>query len=419
MAMPLLRLLPVLVLFPLGARAEDRAVSLGEVIDEVLRHAPRVVEADAEVQAAEGALAQAQALFPENPELEARYASDFAFAREGDREVEVNLSQELEIAGQRGLRRQAAEERLRAARHRLTLARAEARAEATVLYARLWAAGRKLALAQRVEAIARTAGAAAKRRFEQGDISEVEAALFAADAARISTQAQEAAAELEAARAELALLTAGSLPGARAASALPSPEPRAIQLPSPESTAAVQEPARAAAAAEAELSLARRERIPNPTVSLGYEREDGQLHLGELHVDESTQRLALSLSLPLPLWNRNAREIAEASARRRIAEEKARAAAASSSERLQRAASRARLAWESERTLSEVLPSAERARDILERGFERGQLGLTDYIGKRDLLLQAELSALSAHVARVEAFAELDKLRAAAPLGDK
>src|SRR5688572_5020592 len=77
-------------------------LTLEDVLKRARVHAPALADARAAVGEAQGRMQGAAPLFPENPELDVAGGR-----REGtdERDVEVAVSQRVEIAGQRGLRR--------------------------------------------------------------------------------------------------------------------------------------------------------------------------------------------------------------------------------------------------------------------------------------------------------------------------
>jgi len=151
------------------------------------------------------------------------------------------------------------------------------------------------------------------RRLRQADeINAIDARVFTLERLRRELDRDRTAAR--AARAELALKQLLGLVPAAAVVFAPSLAPAGRAPWASERAAAVAADcppvARAQAAhalAERKLQLAVRKQWPELTLFPKFESEDGQ------------DRPGLGLSLPLPLWNGNAREIAEARAARTLA----------------------------------------------------------------------------------------------------
>lgn len=410
------------------AASPVEAWTLERVVAEAVAQSPEVAAAHAEETGAEGVRAADGRWLRENPELEVEVASDALTGGEGERRVEVGLSQTLEVAGQRGLRVKRAESSLEAAgaRRRATVLEVAAAAvEAAVELERREARAR---LAEEALGLARALDEAAARRFAAGDVAEVERNGAALERARAEARAALARAEVQGARAALnrrlgrpagapltVAIMAGSAqpqPGSEtptvdaegaallrtARASVPSP----LVRERPELQAARAEEA----AANVEVELLRRERFPDLTVGVGYERErtpeshgaTTDLHTGNL--------LVARLSVPLPLFERNQRELAEARAQRsareaqRVAREREVEADAEAARSALEAAQAAHAA------LAAALPSVERNLELVRRAYEAGELGL-------DALLLARDRAFAARAEAVDAAAELARARTA------
>ena len=225
----------------------------------------------------------------------------------------------------------------------------------------------------------------AQRRFETGDVNQVE--LDLARLASVEARIRRAA-------------TAASLAGARQAVRVLVPDLPATQWPALPSSlpdlpdgANVQSLVRAlpevlaatrrADAAEALVELRRSERRPDPTLSVGGGSEAG---------DRLT---VLELSIPLPLLNRFGDEVEAAAAEHRAAQHaredvsrRARARLISAMERYQLA----RTAWDDWRKTGQA--SLARQQEQLRRLWKAGDIGTTDYLVHAGQTLDLRESAL-------------------------
>ncbi|WP_224243063.1 TolC family protein [Hyalangium gracile] len=374
--------------------------TLGQLVGEALAKSPEVAAARAEETGAEGELAADSRWVRQNPQLEVEYGTDAVTQDEGERRLSVSISQQLEVAGQRGLRVERAEAALAAAKARRRAVELSVAREAADAAAEVARREALVKLAEDVLAAARALEEATARRFSAGDVSELERNTAALERARAEARAAQARAELASARASV-----NRLLGRPASAALSvALEAVAVEPPvePPELVAARAE----AEAAQAEVKLLRRERIPDPTVSLGYERErEREEHLTgpDLH---SGAMVVARLSLPLPLWNRNQGELAAARARQAVRE------AEREGREREVAAERvsARESFEAARTaeaaLTAALPGIERNLSLVQRAYEAGELGL-------DALLLARERAFSARGEAIDAAAALARARAA------
>ena len=318
-----LLVLPLSVLPVLSQQGRGGQQS-GLTLDEARRLAeeasPEIVAARAALGAAEGRVRQAGA-FP-NPVLSYNREQTSGGGVEASQDI-IALEQSLELGGQRGARRGAAEQLRAASDARLQGVRAGVAFEVTRAYAEALAADRRAALTEQAAQVFGEAGRVGRERLAAGDISGYEHRRIRLEAARYSALQTEA--ELESARARRALAALLSTPDrpmqARAlvlsdtlaAGRLPVGVDSLVALAvatRPELLAIERE----ADAARAEARLARAERIPTPTLAGGYKHE--RTSAGSL------DGFAAQLSVPLPLWDRKggAIQAAEAEAERRTAD---------------------------------------------------------------------------------------------------
>ena len=237
----------------------------------------------------------------------------------------------------------------------------------------------------------------AQRRFETGDVSQLE--LDLARLASVEARINRATA-------------AASLAGAKQAVHVLAPDVPASQWPSlpsslpdlpdgadvqsligalPEVLAA----GRRADAARALIELRRRERRPDPTLSLGGGSEAGE----RLTVAE--------LSIPLPLLNRFRDEVDAAAAEHREAQQVREDVARRARARLISATERYRLAlaaWQDWRKTGQA--SLERQQEQLHRLWKAGDVGTTDYLVHAGQTLDLRESALDLRGTLWEAWLE-------------
>ncbi|WP_276203606.1 TolC family protein [Hyalangium minutum] len=405
----------MLSIFLVAVPATEGAVwTLDLLVGEALEKSPKVAAARAEETGAEEGLSAESRWMQNNPQLEVEYGTDAVTQDVGERRMAIAISQQLQVAGQRGLRVERAEAALTAARARRRAAELRVAREAADAAAD-W--GRREALVKLMEealAAARTLEEAAAKRFAAGDVPELERNAAALERARAEARAAQARAEEVSARASLNRLLgrAATAPLMVTTSAVTLPE--VLAAPQPE----VEEARAEAEAARAEVDLLRRERIPDPTVSLGYEQErrpEEHATGPDLH---TASMVVARLSLPLPLWNRNQGELAEARARRA-----ARDAERQSREReveAERVSARegyeaARIA---EAALTAALPGIERNLTLVQRAYEAGELSLDAVLLARDRAYAARGEAIDATAALARARAALLKASGRLPTGE-
>jgi cobalt-zinc-cadmium efflux system outer membrane protein len=394
--------------------SEPEAWTLERVVAEALARSPEVAAARAEETGAEGELSADARWLRDNPELEVEYGTDALTHDDGERRLTVALSQTLEVAGQRGLRVERAEAALAAARARrraVELSVAREVADAAVEWARLESHAR---LADEVLGAARALEEASARRFAAGEAPEVERNTAALERARAEARAALARAQVASAGAALNRRLGRPATAALSLSLAPVAVPAEVRSELPEVVAARAE----AEAARAEVDLLRRERIPDPTVSLGYEREtQPEEHAtgADLH---TASMLMARITVPLPFWDRNQGELAAARARRA-----AREAEREGREReveVERVS--ARQEYEAARTaeaaLSSALPGVERNVSLVQRAYEAGELGLDALLLARDRANAARGEAIDASAALARARSALLRVSGLLPTGE-
>ena len=231
----------------------------------------------------------------------------------------VTLSQEIEVAGQRGVRLDVADAAVAAQVRRVAVAQQEVIAAALTAYYSLWSAQREQQLAVELSEVAGGLSKVASARAAQALLAPVESRVAQAEATRLTllgVEARQRAAVAQAVLATLVGLSATAPPSINPQAV--EPDPRVLPAPTDDLTALI---ARSLtlrgelAAAEMErmmfsqqVRLLRRTRVPNVTLS-AFAQSDGfdELVLGG--------GLAMGLPLPTPLGPSRRGEINEAQAR--------------------------------------------------------------------------------------------------------
>ena len=408
-----------------GARAHDASlpdpaasgpVQLDQLLAWAHAHAPEVRIATANLAHAEAAREAAEPLLPGNPELGGGAGPRITQDGTG-LDIEASLSQSFEIAGERGLRFDVADrvdERLSAelARAHWTVhARVHAGYHgALVERERLEAAMRLLAFQERLLEIA-------QRRLQAGDISPLVVRLSEGEVAQARQRRIAAEQHYQAARirlAEVAGWPATHPPEPAGTTEAPRDLPPIARLV--ETMLAVQ-PAIAAARARVEEARARaeladRETWPEPSIGASWHREGAP--------NEREDVIFGTLTVPIPLWQRNQGERARARADLAVAEAELESLELQLRARLARSESAVRAAAERIAVYgTEVLPSFERNLSLLERAYELGEIDVLDVSVAVERFLRAQTDALDAQADYFEALAELEETLGTDPWPDE
>lgn len=250
-----------------------------------------------ELDAARGRQIAVSPLLPSNPTL----SLSASRRSEGGREATnwyATLSQELEIAGQRGLRRDSAEANVESQRKRVLLSEREAAARALGAFFDALAAREEQELALRLTAVTKAVAVVAHAKSDKGLIAPVDADVADAGALRAERNRLSAERHLASAHALLATLLGmdpavakvevdGELTPLSSADEYARSASAADQSQRPELQALDAQ----RRSMELRASAFRRSRVPNPTLS-AFAQNDG--------FNERVLGLGIAFPIPIP-----------------------------------------------------------------------------------------------------------------------
>lgn len=367
-------------------------LTLEQAVGEAIERNPNLAVERREIDIAKGLRRQA-GIYPFNPELEADGGAGRARdrinadERRGVDTKSVGISQTIWLQGQRGLRVRGAQAGVLRAENAVQDVERQVVADTVKAYGELVVGQERLELAREILGVVRQLREAAQKLFEADEVPQLD--VFRADVEVLRAENRVAAEErtVAATQRELALLVGRppdqALRAVAPAPALPAP-PGDIAALSREAFARRPDLSAAVAAvqgARAELDLIRAERF-FPELRVGLKYEEAR------EFDSVSQRGVLTLSVPLPLFNRRqgdldrARgELAKQEAqveltRRRIEKEVATA--------LQQVEASRRIVDRYART---ILRQQERNFSLLREAYALGQLRITDvFVGEREFI---------------------------------
>jgi cobalt-zinc-cadmium efflux system outer membrane protein len=384
--------------------AAPRPLSQQEAVALALERNADLQTLAAEVSAAQARLSGASPILATNPEVSVA-AGPRHFESRTSTDATVEVAQRIEIAGQRGLRMQAAEAGIGAAEARLQARKAEVAADARAAFVRVLAADEQLALASAAVDLARSGLAAAEERKRVGAASQIEINTARVEVGRAFREQLAAIRRKASAGAELRLLLAlPSEDDVRPQGTLSQPPLReGVDVSSLEQQRESRADLRAArqdlTAARSERSLAGREVVPSPKVGVSLQREEGA------NIVQGT------IGIDLPLFNRNqtARgtaavrerqaQIALAALERRISQEIALAAG-----RYQAAANAASV------YRGEVLAASEQNLTLVTEAYRAGKIDFLQLVVLRRSAVEARLGFIEAIEELNAADAQLDRV---------
>lgn len=394
----------------LNTALADAAPSYKELLAQSAK-APRLREANANIDQANNLLAQARAR--PNPSLNLQsenFGGRHAYRNFQSAETTFSIDQTLELGGKRSARIQAGRAGVDAAQAQKSQTVADYGYDLALAYIQAEAADKRLMLAtdaltlteeddRRVTALV-DAGKEAQLRQAQARAA-TEAARTEVDEAKAARA--EAFARLTAISGSSVLFTSVSQDILAHADVNETP-PDIDPLKTPSYLAAKAD----VDSAQAQINVQKSLGVPDATVSLGVRR---------LQADR-TSALVGGVSMPFPVFDRNQGNVAAARSQRdaalaRLEQARLDAVAETSSAMTSLFAARTHVT-----TTRNAQATAEEAYRLTRIGYESGKIPLSEVLNARRALTDARSQALDARVERLNAEATLDRLQGVAPFGD-
>ncbi|SDZ64327.1 outer membrane protein, cobalt-zinc-cadmium efflux system [Variovorax sp. YR266] len=379
-------------------------LTLRNAVAMALQANPGLSAAFREQEATEAAIVQAGA-WP-NPTLDAQVED----LRRDNRTTTLQLSQPLELGGKRAARVTAAERARDQAASALAGRRAEVRAATVTAFFDVLTAQERLRLAQDSVSLAQTATRAAANRVAAGKVSPLEETRARVAEAGIRVELLQAEGTLRSSRQQLAALWGNPNPRFTQVDGAVDQLPAPVQdVASRLGAAPVVQQARLEVERRKALSdLEQAKRIPDVTVSLGAKRVPASE--GETGSSRRNQ-VVVGLSIPLPIFDTNRGNVAEALSREEKARDDLVAAELQLGADVAQASERLRSARATAETLQrDALPGAETAYKAATKGFELGKFSFLEALDAQRTLFQVRAQYLLALADAHRAAGDLDRL---------
>lgn len=368
---------------------------------------PALRSAQADIAAFEGAATETQAALWHNPQVSGELLRRRIPSSQNAREWNIGIAQTFELAGQQGYRREAAQQELAAVKAGYEEARRQLRAEVEQRFIRVLGLQARIAIEGETIRLIQGAAEAIGKRVRAGEDTKLDGNLASVEASRAQNQIVTLQEQLIQARAELATLL--QLP--------PEQLPEVAGQLQPESLPYSLETLLASTASRAQLKALEHQRLA-ATNRLALERAavypDVTLGLSAAQEGPSGEReniTGLSVSVPLPLFRRNAGGIGRAMADlTQVDIEK------TSAER--EAKAQVIALWSKQVSMRErvknlndaILPSLEENQKLATKAFNAGEISLVELLvvsrqaidGRRDGL-DALVDLAQTHVALKQA----------------
>ena len=368
---------------------------------------PQVLSLEANLAAAEASRVEAARLFKNNPELSlGRTRRDPSGAGGSVKEWGIGIAQPFETGGQWTHRRESAAATLDSLRAEISSARRLSRANAAQRYIEVLSAKRRLQIEQRSAQLFKETSGAVVRRRAAGEDTRLDANVALLEAERAQNAVSAAQERVLDARSELATVLQmppsalplvvgelGPLSEADLATDLDRLLLSAQNTPQFRALAARQQ------AATSQFALERAARYPDVTIGLDVGREGA---------GEGRERVTtLSLSVPLPLFQRNTAAIGQALTDLRQAELERSVAVRDVQALIRRLWSRLQSQRERiERLAATMLPTSNDNQRLIDRSRRSGQISLLEQLVVNRQALDAERDFTEAltelHTTRIE-----------------
>lgn len=367
-----------------GEEQPPQRLTLEQSVAEAFARSPGLKARRAVVEQAEGRLIAAKT-YPYNPELTVeaarRSSGNFSVIDRG-----LAVTQEVEIAGQRGLRSNEVSAELDASRAQFR--REEERLAADVRVAFIEALrARELFAVERANAdLIRNLAEVARKRFESGAIAQMEVNLAQVQVGRAERERHLAEGSYAVARTVLAGvvgLDPSAPPEPEGQLELPAEEPPTLTLlisGALERRSDLRAFRETTEAARVRIELARRDAVPNITVGAFVGQEDGVDHIA-----------GGAIGIRIPLFNRNRGTIATAQAGHRQAVADTDTLELQVRQEVAASLARLRSATAATSTLQEqVLGTLRENLGLLQRSFEVGKVDWTQVLVFRREFVEAQ-----------------------------
>lgn len=404
----ILTLLTCTALFsvPLQGNAQNLETDLYPVFQIVLENNPDIKINLASIMSAEGEALQA-GLRP-NPqaimEFE-NFGGDDNFSGVDGAELTLGVEQEIEIAGKRTYRKDVASYALAAAKQEALSQILATLASTHQSYAGYVIAQERLSIAERRLALADKTHDAVKKRVSAAAASDIQHTKVDIEQKAAAIEKAQAIEELASAKAQLERILASDVDQIKEGSgffqtALDVPEKEQLikaleDLPQAEMMKLKE------LQAQSNIDLAKANGVPNPTIGLGVRRFN----------ETDSNAFMATLSIPIPISDRNQGNIAQARAERIVAESENRSTLLSLKEASEKVYQQLLAASQEVKSYkNDIIPSAQKAYEQASEGYNSGRFSFLELLDAQRTLYEMQEAQLDSLLKLHEAKAQADFL---------
>ncbi len=404
----ILTLLTCTALFsmPLQSNAQNLETDLYPVFQIVLENNPDIKMNLASIMSAEGQALQA-GLRP-NPqaimELE-NFGGDDDFSGVDGAELTLGVEQEIEIAGKRTYRKDVANYALAAAKQEAVSQILATLASTHQSYAGYVIAQERLKLAERRLALADKTDEAVKKRVSAAAASDIQHTKVDIEQKAAAIEKAKAIEELASAKAQLERILASGVDQINEGigflqTAFDVPEKEQLikaleNLPQAEMMKLKE------LQAQSNIELAKAYGVPNPTIGLGIRRFN----------ETDSNAFMATLSIPIPISDRNQGNIAQARAERIVAENENRSTLLSLKEASEKVYQQLLAASQEVKSYkNDIIPSAQKAYEQASEGYNSGRFSFLELLDAQRTLYEMQEAQLDSLLKLHQAKAQADFL---------
>lgn len=408
----LLLILQASVIFSTSVRAQERALTLQEIISigkanngdlKALREEKGILEAG-----------KTRAGLYANPTLELEGDTGKLTGSPTENRLALGISQEFLTAGKRGKRLAVADAELQKFANQIADAERQFVQEVKTAFHDLRLIEGRLSLAKQSHELYNRLFQVTTERFAAGDVAKLDVNLARVERARSEGMINDAWRELHPARQRLLSLM-GLPPSEQLSIAVFQEADQPVAGLSQLKALALQKRPdlkyfeAEKNKSEAELALARAQQYPNVTVGAGISREWSMTSLGEMEEKGTDVLIGLKISVPIPLFDRNQAGMKEANARKKSADIRERNLRYNIEREVEGAYARSVAA---EKTLkiyvAEVIPQLNENVKLIEAAYRLGEIGISDVIAEQKKFIETSEAYLVALYNRNTAQAMLE-----------
>jgi len=374
------------------------------------------------IKTAESDRLKARQVLPSNPELELEAVSGALTSSSGEGTLQIGLSQEIELGGQRKHRTSIADSRIELSRLEVSTAEQSLRRDVRAAYYSLLLAQQRLSFVRFVDSLATSLRDTAAIRVKSGTRPTSEFTFLDLDLAVSRTTVNNAEAAIGEAKNQLMQLLGGGTDTYLEAVGEIAYQPFSMSEDSLVSLAAVHRSELSAnrfrqSASADELALARSERMPNLTITGFYSRQSSSFSSGDFignngsiqGLKSTDHLLGIKLSMPLPLIDKRRPEIARSTSDIDVLNATEQSLTNQVRYEVQSAYRVLKISENTLEMLRQVQPESDSLFQMLQSAYAQGRITVSDYLSQKDRLLHVRLNLLDAYKTYVNAQTECER----------